>query len=109
MRTIGKYNGGAVCEATLTSDAGVHAAVMSFGAAVRDWQVLDRTGVARTVTLGCDDFAPYPQHSRSFGIIAGRIANRVRDGAFVLGGVRYQRDRNKGAHHLHGGRDGLGR
>ena len=108
MRTIGEHNGVAVHEVTLTSHTGVRVAVMSFGAAVRDWQVPDRAGSARTVTLGFDDFAPYPQHSRSFGIVAGRIANRVRDGAFVLDGVRYQLDRNKGAHHLHGGRDGLG-
>jgi len=98
-----------VLEARLASGAGVELAVMSFGASVRDWRVPDRSGATRTVTLGFDTFDPYPEHSRSFGIVAGRLANRVREGRFTLGGRTFQLDRNKGPDHLHGGSRGLGR
>ncbi|MEM8853169.1 MAG: aldose epimerase family protein [Pseudomonadota bacterium] len=108
VRTIATHNGAPVKEAALTSDAGVTVSILSYGALVRDWTVPDRAGEARTVTLGFEDFAPYPTHSRSFGIIAGRIANRVRYGRFALDGRTYQLDINKPPHHIHGGREGLG-
>ena len=109
MRVFGEHEGRPVHEAMLRSDAGVEVSLLSYGALVRDWRVPDRSERPRTVTLGFDTFEPYPQHSRSFGIIAGRVANRVRDGRFTLGGQAYQLDRNDGANHLHGGSVGLGR
>ena len=105
---IGEFAGEPVHEAVLTSDAGVEVSVMSWGAVVRSWTVPDAGGAPRQVTLGFDTFAPYPQWSRSFGVVAGRLANRVRDGRFTLDGTTYQLDRNKGPHHLHGGSEGLG-
>lgn len=109
VRQIGSFEGEAVWEARLVSSAGVEVAVMSYGAAIRDWRVPDGSGVPQVVTLGFETFDPYPEHSRSFGIIAGRIANRVRNGRFTLNGRSYQLDRNKGPDHLHGGSRGLGR
>lgn len=109
VATIGSKDGAPVYAATLTSDAGVAVAILSWGCVVQSWRVPDRTGVPREVTLGFPDFAPYPEHSRSFGIVAGRLANRVRDGRFTLAGTTYQLDRNRGPHHLHGGSQGLGR
>ncbi|MEM6467717.1 MAG: aldose epimerase family protein, partial [Pseudomonadota bacterium] len=61
------------------------------------------------VVLGFDRFEDYPVHSKSFGIIAGRVANRTAHGRFTLNGETYQLARNNGAHHLHGGDVGLGR
>ena len=109
MRVFGEHEGRPVHEAMLRSDAGVEVSLLSYGALVRDWRVPDRNERPRTVTLGFDTFEPYPQHSRSFGIIAGRVANRVRDGRFTLGGQTYQLVRNDGGNHLHGGSVGLGR
>lgn len=109
VRRIGTHGGEPVLEARLASDAGVELAVMSWGAAVRDWRVPDASGAMRIVTLGFETFEPYPEHSRSFGIVAGRLANRVREGRFSLGGRTIQLDRNKGPDHLHGGGRGLGR
>ena len=109
VRRIGTIDDAAVDEARLVSAAGVEVAVMSYGAAVRDWRVPDATGAPRAVTLGFDTLGAYPEHSRSFGIIAGRLANRVRNGRFTLGGTTYQLDRNKAPDHIHGGRCGLGK
>lgn len=108
VRTVATHKGEPVKEAVLTSDAGVTVTILSYGALVRDWTVKDREGKTRTVTLGFDSFEPYPDYSRSFGIVAGRIANRVRNGRFELAGKTYQLDINKPPHHIHGGREGLG-
>lgn len=107
IETFGTYRGQPVHRATLASDA-VTLSLLSWGALVQSWQVATPGGPVEA-TLGFETFDPYPQHSRSFGIVAGRIANRVRDGRFILDGKTYQLDLNKGAHHLHGGAEGLGR
>jgi aldose 1-epimerase/tripartite tricarboxylate transporter TctA family protein len=70
---------------------------------VRDFIVPLPSGL-RSVVLGFDSFDPYPIHSRSFGAIIGRFANRVADGRFSLDGHTYQLTRDDGGiHHLHGG------
>jgi aldose 1-epimerase len=64
----------------------------------------------RSVVLGFDSFDPYPIHSRNFGAIIGRFANRIADGRFSLAGQTYQLTRNDaGVHHLHGGTGAFGK
>lgn len=109
MQVFAHHDGATIHEAVLTSDEGVEVSVLSHGAIVRDWRVPDRTGRPRSVTLGFDTFAPYAQNARSFGVIAGRLANRVREGRFTLDGTTYQLERNKGPDHIHGGSGGIGR
>ncbi|WP_108658975.1 aldose epimerase family protein [Acuticoccus kandeliae] len=110
LTRFGTFEDKPVYEATLTSDTGVEVKVLNYGAVVRDWRVPDSAGAPFPVTLGFETFDPYPLHSRSFGIIAGRIANRVKDGRFTLDGTTYQLDRNeRGVNHIHGGAKGLGR
>ncbi|MBJ3777908.1 aldose epimerase family protein [Acuticoccus mangrovi] len=104
---VATHRGETVHEARLTSDS-VALSLLSYGAVVRDWKVRDRTGTPRTVTLGFETFEPYPAHSRSFGVVAGRVANRIAEGRFTLDGERHALDRNEGRHHLHGGRAGFG-
>ena len=48
-------------------------------------------------------------HSPSFGIAAGRVANRIARGKFQLNGTDYQLPVNDGVNHLHAGLSGLGR
>lgn len=85
---------------------GLTAWIMSWGACLQDLRLAGRR---HPLVLGFDRFEHYPLHSRNFGAITGRCANRIRHGAFVLDGVRYQLDRNDGAHHLHGGKNGVSR
>jgi aldose 1-epimerase len=68
--------------------------------------------------LGFPDFAPYPDHSPHFGAIAGRFANRIESGRFMLDGVMHQLALNQNVppgpggtptHHLHGGGAGFGK
>ena len=108
MKTYGTIGGKPVYEAVLR-DGDVSISVLSHGATMRDWRVPDASGKAQSVILGFDDIGPYTDNKRSFGILAGRIANRVRDGRFTLDGKAYQLDQNQNGNHLHGGRDGISR
>lgn len=86
---------------------GLTAQVMTWGAAILDLRL---DGHQPPLVLGFDAFADYPVHSPYFGAIAGRHANRIRDGRFMIDGQRYQADTNfLGKHTLHGGAKGTGK
>ncbi len=108
IRDIAEHEGHPVREAVLESDR-ARVAVMSYGAAIRDWRVPAPDGREVPCVLGFPDFAPYPEHSRAFGIIAGRVANRTARGRFTLDGVTHELPVNNGPNHLHGGPQGLGK
>lgn len=52
-----------------------------------------------------DDF--FASDNPYYGAVIGRYANRIDHGRFLLNGEEIQLACNNGAHHLHGGRDGL--
>ncbi|MEM0906677.1 MAG: aldose epimerase family protein [Pseudomonadota bacterium] len=108
METIATHEGRDVRQAILR-DGEVSVTFLSFGAILSDWRVPDRRGVAQSVTLGFDQFAPYRDSDRAFGIIAGRVANRIKNARFPFEGTVVEVDRNLGEHHIHGGALGLGR
>jgi aldose 1-epimerase len=86
---------------------GLSAQVLSWGAVIQDLRL---EGHAAPLVLGFETFDPYPAHSPHFGAIAGRYANRIRDGRFPLDGGVVEVDRNfLGKHHLHGGFAGTGK
>lgn len=82
----------------------VRVTILSLGCITRDWRV-----GGRSVVLGFADPLRYLENPFSFGVIAGRVANRTAHGRFRLDGRTVQLSRNHGAHHLHGGVRGLGR
>ncbi len=104
----GEFEGRRVDEAVLESPEGVRVNLMSWGVVVRDWQV-PVGEVLRSVVLGFEEFAPYPEHSPYFGAIAGRVANRTANSRFTLDGTAYELVPNEGPNHLHGGPENLGR
>jgi aldose 1-epimerase len=109
IEEVGRFGPEAVHEIVLRNCAGAKAHILTWGAVVHDLVVPVPSGL-RSVVLGFDGFEPYPVHSRSFGAIIGRFANRIADGRFSLDGHSYQLTRNDGGvHHLHGGADGFGR
>jgi aldose 1-epimerase len=102
-------DGRPVHELTLRSAAGAEMVVMEWGAVVRDWRVPVGGGLQRVV-LGFDALEHYLQHSPHFGAIAGRYANRIGQGRFLLDGAAYQLPLNQaGKHSLHGGGEGFGK
>ena len=89
------------------SGGGLSARIMNWGAVVQDLRL---QGHDAPLVLGFPRFADYPAHSPYFGAIAGRYANRIREGRFTIDGERFQVDRNfLGRHLLHGGANGYGK
>ena len=99
-------DGAAVTRVTLQG-GGLSANVLTYGAVIQDLRL---EGHDAPLVLGFSEFAPYLTHSPYFGAIAGRYANRIRDGHLEIDGQTFQLDTNfLGKHLLHGGSEGVGR
>ncbi len=108
LTMFGKLDDGrAIREVVLRCASGAKATIMEWGAVLRDLIVMGPHGPQRVV-LGFPTLNDYPNHSPHFGAIAGRYANRIKDGRFVLDGVAHQLPLNQGGKHsLHGGGQGF--
>ena len=85
----------------------MEAQFLSYGAVLQDLRL---DGHPDPLVLGFPTFAPYLTHSPYFGAIAGRCANRIRDGHLELDAKTHRLDRNfLGKHTLHGGAIGMGK
>jgi aldose 1-epimerase len=92
----------------LANGNGMHVDVTNYGCAVVSLQVPDKDGKLRDVVTGFDTLAPYAGKHPFFGVVAGRVANRIDGGKFTLDGKKYQLEQNDGGrHHLHGGTQGF--
>ena len=92
----------------ILEDARQRLRVLSYGAITADWRVA-QGGRAVPVVLGHADARRYLDDSTYMGAIVGRVAGRIGDARFSLGGREYHLSRNDGRHHLHGGTRGLAR
>ncbi|PLW75655.1 aldose epimerase family protein [Cohaesibacter celericrescens] len=98
-------DGTAVERVTITG-GGLSAKILSYGAILQDLRL---EGHAKPLVLGFDALEDYFTYKAHVGATAGRVANRIRDGRFELGGKIYQLDINfAGKHSLHGGTKGIG-
>lgn len=98
-----------VKQLTIKSSSGLQAVLTNFGATVMSIRVPDAKGIPAEVTLGYDNIDAYIADQHHMGCIAGRVANRIRKGKFILDDLKYRLTRNIGKHHLHGGAEGWGR
>jgi len=105
METFGSVSGAAVKRIRIGNEH-LSATILNYGAVVQDLRL---ASVSHPLVLGFDDFDSYLQHSLSFGILAGRHANRIKDGLLPLEGKQWQLDCNEADKtHLHGGSEGTG-
>ncbi|WVZ59692.1 hypothetical protein U9M48_009802 [Paspalum notatum var. saurae] len=109
-------------------DGRVRVRLTNVGAAITSLLVPDKNGVLADVVLGFDSLDPYllallsrSQHlvwlqmelksengtSPYFGCIVGRVANRIKDGKFILNGVQHNLSINNPPNTLHGGFKGF--
>lgn len=106
--------GGRVRTFTLVDDeAGLEATVTNAGAALMRLVWRDGEGFGEDVVLGHDDARMYLDNACNapyFGVVVGRVANRIANGKFTIDGKACELVRNdNGRNHLHGGKRGFDR
>lgn len=105
-RIFGQFDGVDIHEISLRSEMGMEAKVLTWGAAVRDLLIPTSSGQQRVI-VGYNTLDDYLADGAHAGTIAGRFANRITNGSFVLDGQTYLLPLNQdGKHTLHGGGDG---
>jgi aldose 1-epimerase len=92
---------------TLANTAGMRVRILTLGCIIASLDVPDREGKPANVVLGLDSLGGYLHRSPHFGAIAGRYANRIARGRFVIDGIEYRLETNAGPNALHGGRHGF--
>ena len=100
-------DGTAVDLYTLTNAHGLVCKVITYGAAITELHVPDRSGRMGDVVLGFDNLAQYVSDSPCFGAAVGRVANRIANGRFTLDGRTYTLAINNPPNTLHGGLRGF--
>jgi len=89
------------------SGGGLTAKVLTYGAIIQDLRL---DGHAPPLVLGYERLEDYLANVNYFGAVAGRHANRIRDGRFSIDGETYRIDPERPeAHGLHGGSGGYAR
>ncbi|MHC5218393.1 aldose epimerase family protein [Enterococcus sp. LJL128] len=88
---------------SLKNENGVQLEVTNFGARIVNLFVPTKKE-KRNIVLGFDSVEEYLAQDMYIGATIGRVAGRIKDGTFTLGGHTYQTDKNDhGLHTLHGG------
>lgn len=89
---------------TLENSQGMKVQLTNFGCIVTSIETPDREGNKADVVLGYETLDKYLAGHPFFGAVAGRFANRVKDGRYELDGEVFQLDTNEQSRtHLHGG------
>jgi aldose 1-epimerase len=102
-KAFGRFWNSDVTCYTLENPGGVTVSILDYGAIIQALKVPGRTGYA-DIVLGFDTLYDYLKGHPFFGAIAGRVANRIPDGLFVIDGREYKLSVNAPFHnHLHGG------
>jgi aldose 1-epimerase len=96
---------------TLDTGKPLAVTVWTFGAALVEVVVPDRTGLTANVAIRLPALASYEDRRRNpyIGGVLGRYCRSVSGGRFWLDGIEHRLDRNDGRHHVHGGTIGLDR
>ncbi len=103
----GETDGQPIFLYTMTNGSGLTAKVTNYGTLLTEMHAPDRHGQTADVVLGFDHLARYLQGHPAFGSNVGRVANRIAGGVFALDDKTITLEKNAGAHHIHGGRNGF--
>lgn len=91
---------------TLDNHNGMTAEILTYGGILRTLTVPSPTG-PRDVVLGLDTVADYEANpGPHLGALVGRVAGRIKDAFFTLGGKEYRLTANAAPNCLHGGERG---
>src|ERR1700753_874222 len=78
----------------MTNSNGMRVRILDLGSIIASLEVPDRNGKLANVVLGLDTASGYLHRSPHFGAVAGRYANRIAGGRFVLDGIEHRLDVN---------------
>ena len=87
---------------------GIRVGISDFGAAINYIRIQTERGW-RDVCLGFDDADEYILSGTYCGATIGRVANRIKDARFLLGGREYVLSANDNKNCNHGGKEGFDR
>ena len=107
VTNLGTFGGTEVKQALLESDTS-SVSILSYGAITKSWRVKAGSGTV-PILLGFDTLEAYQADKSFMGIIAGRVANRTKNGRCIINGLEYSFALNDYPHHLHGGECGFGK
>ena len=83
------------------------AKICTLGAKIAELHVPNQKGEVKDVVLGFRHAEEWSRKELYFNAICGRVANRIKNGHFILDGRTYQLPANDGANCLHGGEKGF--
>lgn len=92
---------------TLRNARGAIARISEYGATLLELQMPDREERFANIVLGVDSFDQAVANVFYLGATIGRVAGRISDGRFRLGGVAYDVGQNSETFCLHGGEQGF--
>ncbi|MBY5944878.1 aldose epimerase family protein [Photobacterium rosenbergii] len=94
---------------TLENSQGMKVQVTNYGCIVTSVETPDRGGQLADVVLGYENLERYLAGHPFFGAVAGRYANRIKDGRYELDGEVFQLETNElpTSQHIHGGSKGF--
>ncbi len=104
-----EFNGKAIQLFTLENENGIRVLLTNYGARIVSIYTPDREGKIADIALGLPSAEAYLAESMYLGCTAGRYANRIAKGRFVLDGDTFRLACNNGPNSLHGGEKGFNR
>lgn len=100
-------DGEEVLRFTIANQSGASASFLTYGAAWQSMLVPGRGGAMKDVVLGYDTLEAYRTYKGYLGAVVGRVANRISNARFTLGGKEYSLAANNNKACLHGGLKGF--
>ncbi|MDR2862448.1 MAG: galactose mutarotase [Puniceicoccales bacterium] len=98
---------------TIDNGHGLRVRISNFGALLVSVETPDKNGIVSDVALGYATLEEYLKDSTYFGVVVGRVANRIAGGQFTLDGTTYTLPKNNTPGGipctLHGGNAGFSR
>lgn len=99
---------GSADQYTMRNKNGMELAILNYGGVVRRLVFADKAGKKDNRVVSYGDISLYEENPMFFGAIIGRVAGRIKQGAFCLDdGKLHLLERNEGRQHLHGGTRGF--
>ncbi len=104
---FGRTGGRDIYKYMLRNARGTQAAILTLGGIIQEFSVL-QNGVRRQLVVSLDNAESYVRNPFQINKQIGRVAGRIQNASFEIGGQVYQVEANEGRHALHGGANGLG-